>query len=111
MLGNKLFLILCFSSILAVCSGCSMGSKSANKELEWSSPQIATAHVIGREGRQPEGVVRYCWEEPIVDVQKVGPGVNSDGHWYYPAHLQVREARMGRWRPCVAQKTKARKVK
>ena len=48
----------------------------------------------------PPGVVRYCWEEPMVDYERVNPGLDSEGKWYNPAHVAVKEVRMGRWRPC-----------
>ena len=48
----------------------------------------------------PPGVVRYCWEEPMVDIRDTGPGLDEEGHWYRPYHKEVREARQGRWRPC-----------
>ena len=52
------------------------------------------------EPEAPEGVVRYCWEEPIVDQEKVDAGLDTEGHWYRPGHIAIREVRMGRWRPC-----------
>jgi hypothetical protein len=55
---------------------------------------------------RPPGVVRYCWEEPIVDYERVNPGLHSEGKWYYPAHLAVKEVRMGRWRPCTEIRSK-----
>ncbi|MCC6934044.1 MAG: hypothetical protein IT292_12470 [Deltaproteobacteria bacterium] len=58
-----------------------------------------TARVI-YEPTPPEGVVRYCWEEPIVDEEKVDAGLDSEGKWYNPGHVAIREVRMGKWRPC-----------
>lgn len=57
----------------------------------------------------PEGTVRYCWEEPMVDYQKIDAGLDIDGHYYYPGHTAVREVRMGRWRPCKKQRSVAEK--
>lgn len=54
----------------------------------------------------PPGVVRYCWEEPIVDYERVNPGLHSEGKWYNPAHLAVKEVRMGRWKPCKEIRSK-----
>ena len=48
----------------------------------------------------PPGVVRYCWEEPMVAFEPNGPGIDTDGHWYKPAYTAVREVKQGRWRPC-----------
>ena len=53
-----------------------------------------------RPARIPSGTVRYCWEEPIVDFEANGPGVDIEGHFYHPSYLAVREVRQGRWRPC-----------
>ena len=48
----------------------------------------------------PAGVVRYCWEEPIVSLEPNGPGLDDRGEYYHPSYLAVREVRQGRWRPC-----------
>ena len=55
---------------------------------------------VERPAPVPPGVVRYCWEEPIVAFEQRGPGVDVDGRWYNPAYVAVREVRQGRWRPC-----------
>lgn len=74
------------------------GCYSASSQSSISQPVI-----IGKPAQVPNGVLRYCWEEPIVKAEHVGPGLDLDGHWYRPDHTQVREVRMGRWRPCVDQ--------
>ena len=56
--------------------------------------------VVDRPAQIPPGVVRYCWEEPIVEMERNGPGVDLEGHWYHPFYIAVREVRQGRWRPC-----------
>ena len=43
------------------------------------------------------GVVEYVWEEPMVDVVDVPPGLDPEGHYYRPAHSEVVEIRQGRW--------------
>lgn len=43
------------------------------------------------------GVVEYVWEEPMVDVIEVPPGLDPEGHYYRPAHHEVVEVRQGRW--------------
>ncbi len=58
------------------------------------------------EPNAPEGVVQYCWEEPLVEVEKVNAGIDSDGTWYRPAMHEVKEVRMGRWRPCREARSK-----
>ena len=55
----------------------------------------------------PEGVMQYCWEEPLVNAEKVNAGMDSRGNWWNPAHTSVNEARMGRWRPCREMRSKA----
>lgn len=47
---------------------------------------------------QPPGVVEYVWEEPMVDVIEVPPGLDPEGHYYRPAHQSIVEIRQGRWR-------------
>lgn len=48
----------------------------------------------------PPGAVRYCWEEPMVQLEQNGPGLDSDERYYRPAYVAVREVKQGRWRPC-----------
>ena len=55
---------------------------------------------VEQPARVPAGVVRYCWEEPMVQLEPNGPGLDDAGHWYHPSYLAVREVRQGRWRPC-----------
>jgi hypothetical protein len=50
--------------------------------------------------RTPAGVVRYCWEEPMVQLEPNGPGLDEEERWYHPSYLAVREVRQGKWRPC-----------
>ncbi|MCB0322084.1 MAG: hypothetical protein KDD69_00890 [Bdellovibrionales bacterium] len=56
--------------------------------------------TVEKPANVPPGVVRYCWEEPIVQFEPEGPGVDAEGRWYSPAYVAVREVRQGRWRPC-----------
>lgn len=49
------------------------------------------------EVRNIPGVVEYIWEEPMVDVVDVPPGLDPEGHYYRPAHQEVVEVRQGRW--------------
>ena len=44
------------------------------------------------------GAVEYVWEEPMVDVVEVPPGLDPEGHYYRPAHQEVQEIRQGRWK-------------
>lgn len=83
---GKRISIAILTLLISVC-GCSINQQAAPEK-------------IIQEATPPEGVIRYCWEEPIVDQQKVDAGLDMDGHWYRPGHIAVREVRMGRWRPC-----------
>jgi hypothetical protein len=46
----------------------------------------------------PPGTVQYVWEEPMVDVIDVPPGLDPDGIYYRPSHQEVVEIRQGRWK-------------
>lgn len=56
--------------------------------------------VISRPAEPPQGVVRYCWQEPKVVYEQNGPGLDPEKKYYHPSYRAVREARMGRWVPC-----------
>ncbi len=53
--------------------------------------------VIEYQVRNVPGVVEYAWEEPMVDVVDVPPGLDPEGHYYRPGHQEVVEIRQGRW--------------
>ena len=92
---NKSILILAVSA-LAACS---------SKEPVQLEPIIITqTEVIAQPAAAPEGVLKYCWEEPIAEVEKVRPGVDFRGEYYRPAHNAVRKVRAGKWRPCASSK-------
>ena len=44
------------------------------------------------------GVVEYVWEEPMVDVVNVPPGLDPEGIYYRPSHQEIVEIRQGRWK-------------
>lgn len=58
---------------------------------------VETAPVTTVQVIEPPGVVEYVWEEPIVDVIDVPPGLDPEGHYYRPAHQEVVQIRQGRW--------------
>jgi uncharacterized lipoprotein YmbA len=62
-----------------------------------SPPPPAVPPVIEYQVRNVPGVVEYAWEEPMVDVVEVPPGLDPEGHYYRPAHQEVVEIRQGRW--------------
>jgi hypothetical protein len=57
---------------------------------------IAETVVIS--GAPAPGTVETIWEEPMVDVIEVPPGLDPEGMYYRPAHQAVVEIRQGRWR-------------
>ena len=91
----SLLLICCFT---IACSAKEPAPAVVDAVIE---PQI----VSERAATIPPGVVRYCWEEPIVALEQNGPGLDADGHWYHPHYTAVREVRQGRWRPCRTPKS------
>lgn len=60
-------------------------------------PQPLPPTTIEYQVRNVPGVVEYTWEEPMVDVVEVPPGLDPEGHYYRPAHEEVVEIRQGRW--------------
>jgi hypothetical protein len=61
-----------------------------------SSP-LSPSELTGSPSQQ-SGVYNYIWEEPMVDVVDVPPGLDPEGHYYRPAHQEVIEIRQGRWK-------------
>jgi hypothetical protein len=98
----NLRMILCISAVLFGGLACSSNETTVSKP---NVPMYIGIEEV--EPNPPEGVVKYCWEEPLVIEQKVNAGVNTDGKWYLPAHNSVNEVRMGRWRPCREMRSKA----
>ncbi len=93
---NKAILVLG----LVTLSACS----SAN-EPKLEPIVITKTKVIPIAAPAPDGVVRYCWEEPIVKVEKIRPGIDSRKEYYRPGYEAVRKVRSGRWRPCKSSRT------
>jgi len=81
-------------------SSCS--STKVEPEQEPAIMVVRREKVISKPAPVPPGVVRYCWEEPIVEFEPNGPGVDPDGNWYHKSYSAVREVRQGKWRPCRA---------
>ncbi len=54
--------------------------------------------VIEQVTRSAPGMVEYVWEEPMVDVIEIPPGLDPDGRYYRPAHQSIVEIRQGRWK-------------
>ncbi len=90
--------MLCFGLVMTaffVLAGCS----------EKKVPGLVTPEtrevVFDKPVPVPPGVVRYCWEEPMVQFEPNGPGLDVDRRWYRPSYIAVREVKQGRWRPCT----------
>ena len=47
--------------------------------------------------REDPATPDYIWEEPMVDVIKVPPGLDPEGIYYRPEHKEVIEIRQGKW--------------
>lgn len=47
--------------------------------------------------KEDPAVVDYIWEEPMVDVIQVPPGLDPEGIYYRPQHKEVIEIRPGKW--------------
>jgi len=56
------------------------------------------AQVHETYARSVQGVEEQIWEEPMVDVIDVPPGLDPEGYYYRPAHQAVVEIRQGRWK-------------
>ena len=76
------------ASLLAISamSGCAPVSSSSS---DTTQPVVVT--------EKAPGVVQEVWEEPMVDVVDVPPGLDPDGVYYRPGHQEVVEIRQGRW--------------
>ena len=73
--------------VAAVCaSGCASRTVTRTEVQE-----------VAVDRRDIPGVVEYVWEEPMVDVVEVPPGLDPEGHYYRPAHQEILEIRQGRW--------------
>ncbi len=95
--------------LLALCSGLFAGCSQLITTGDATGNEGATIDALNEQmhdqtlavgNRVPQGVVRYCWEEPMVEFEPNGPGVDASGKWYNPYYLAVREVRQGKWRPC-----------
>lgn len=85
--------VLCKLSVVALVTvagsgcGCCGSTKS-----EVTKPTLVEYRV-----HDVPGAVEYIWEEPMVDVVDIPPGLDPEGHYYRPGHQEVVEIRQGRW--------------
>lgn len=75
-------------------SGCSVLTAPTEGRIK----NVNSAHLDHVPVRTAPGVVEYVWEEPMIDVIEVPPGLDPDGVYYRPAHQEVVEIRQGRWK-------------
>lgn len=85
----KKILLILFCLFISACSSSQPVIKPETRYVVFDKPAPI-----------PPGVVRYCWEEPMVQLEQNGPGLDSDERYYRPAYVAVREVKQGRWRPC-----------
>lgn len=98
-------------SKLIICSllFCGLSSACATKSIVAGEENVQTVYVgYNSEAPVPPGVARYCWEEPVVEFQDNGPGLNGDKTYYQPSFVAIRMAKQGRWRPCRTQASEIR---
>jgi len=77
---------------LACLTGCTGFLTSSPRTIYREVPVAAPKADV------PPGVVEYVWEEPMVDVVDVPPGLDPEGRYYRPGHQAVVEVRQGRWK-------------
>jgi hypothetical protein len=63
-----------------------------------STTQTEEVVTVRETTRKIPGLVEYVWEEPMVDVVEVPPGLDAEGIYYIPPHQTVTEIRQGRYR-------------
>ena len=93
--------------VLLLPVGCSSIFSSGNSSTETAvAPQPEV--IIKREVQviKAPGVVEYVWEEPMVDVINVPPGLDPEGVYYRPSHQEIVEIRQGRWKYYKEKKNK-----
>ena len=97
--SGKLSLSLACVTVAGFLSGCT--TTHTTKRVEPVMVPVAASEVRqpGQSPHQPApGVVEMAWEEPMVDVVDVPPGLDPEGVYYRPAHRAAIQVRGGRWR-------------
>lgn len=89
-LNNSVMLRVLAIVALATTVGCSQSHSTELLSRETAAQQAFARSV--------PGVEEHIWEEPMVDVIDVPPGLDPEGHYYRPAHQEVVEIRQGRWK-------------
>lgn len=89
--GAVAFRVCTVSALL--CAGAVITGCSASRKVSTDPEPRARIEII-----KAPGVVEHVWEEPMVDVIDVPPGLDPEGQYYRPAHQSIVEIRQGRWR-------------
>lgn len=84
------------TKLLLICLLALVGCSTASKK---STETVKNVYVV-EPASVPVATEQYCWEEPVVEYQQDGPGLDSAGEWYYPAYNAVRRVKGGTWVPC-----------
>jgi uncharacterized lipoprotein YmbA len=74
-----------------------LGAMSLSACTTRSRTRLEELTVQEQYAQQEAGVNQFIWEEPMIDVVDVPPGLDPEGHYYRPAHQEVLEIRQGRW--------------
>ena len=93
-LKNYSYMYLGILGILMLLSACSTTVK--REELKEIYPAPDSYAACTNCAQQPV-VVTEVWEEPMVDVTEIPPGLDPEAHYYRPAHKSIVEIRQGRW--------------
>lgn len=101
MVGAQKISVISLLAALLAFGACSAEKLPEPREYVEQTPTRVS--VGSQPAEVPPGVVRYCWEEPIVTFEQNGPGIDQEGHWYHPSYIAVRQVRSGKWRPCQAE--------
>ncbi len=94
---KSLILTRIFQSFCVVLIGILTGCAAVNPFVH-TKTVYREVPISGPKADVPPGVVEYVWEEPMVDVVDVPPGLDPEGRYYRPGHQAVVEVRQGRWR-------------
>ncbi len=86
---KNVLLTLLFASLISL-NACSTTTSQSSQSLEIKRQDKTYS-------KEDPAVVDYIWEEPMVDVIKVPPGLDPEGIYYRPQHKEVIEIRQGKW--------------
>jgi hypothetical protein len=89
--ANNMFIKTFFTTLLLFAAAGSTGCSQT------ASHTHSQEHVRENYVRHVPGAVEYIWEEPMVNVVDIPPGLDPEGHYYRPAHQSIVEIRQGRW--------------